>query len=82
MWWGVMKDDDSWREVFRMAMLELDSTKLQARIICAKQAISRRVKELGSDHGGTPEECQAISDALNSLRVLQREFDNASGWPK
>jgi hypothetical protein len=76
-----MKEDDSWREVFRMAMLELDSTELQARIICAQQAISRRVKELASDHGGTPEERQAISDALNSLRVLQRELDIASGWP-
>lgn len=70
-----MDENYPWREAFMMAMLEFDPAKLQANLQSAQRAISERMKELAADHNGTPEEREAISDALNSLRVLQRELN-------
>ena len=35
---------------------------------------SGRIHELQTDHGGMPEELQAITDALGGLNVLRREL--------
>jgi len=37
-------------------------------------AIDARLHQLQMDHAGTPEERQALSDALGGLRVLGREI--------
>jgi hypothetical protein len=60
-----------WIEPYKAAILETDSTKLPNRIRTAKAAIDDRLHELQLHHGGTPEERQAISDALANLNVLR-----------
>jgi hypothetical protein len=66
-----------WYEAYKTAVLETDWTKMQERLQSAESAIHERQRVLSMDHGGTPEERQAIADALNSVRVLQTE---AAEW--
>jgi hypothetical protein len=61
-------------EPYKAAVLETDRAKLQERVHAAKAAIDDRLHELQLDHGGSPEERIAISDALAALNVLRREF--------
>jgi hypothetical protein len=63
-----------WEESYQAAILETNDTKLHKRILDAKAAIDTRLHELRMDHGGTPEERQAITDALAGLSVLRREL--------
>jgi hypothetical protein len=64
-----------WQSQYQAAMLELDPSKLPERILCAHQAISQRLRALSQDHFGTPEERNAIADALNGLAILERETE-------
>jgi hypothetical protein len=73
-----MKTDYAWNEPYRAAILETDDAKLPNRLKTAKTAIDARLHELQSDHGGTPEERQAISDALAGLTGLRRELESRS----
>jgi hypothetical protein len=57
------------------AVLETDDKKMVEHIRVAKGAIDARLHELQLDHGGTPEERQAITDALGGLQVLRRELE-------
>ena len=59
---------------YQAAILETDDNKLPNRLQAAKAAIDNRIHELQTDHGGTPEEWQAITDALGRLNVLRREL--------
>jgi hypothetical protein len=52
-----------------------DRSKLPERVLCARQAISQRLQALSQDHFGTPEERNAIADALNGLAILEREIE-------
>jgi hypothetical protein len=63
-----------WEESYQAAILETNDTKLHKRILDAKAGIDTRLHELRMDHGGTPEERQAITDALAGLSVLRREL--------
>jgi hypothetical protein len=63
---------------YKAAVLETDDKKLGERIHAAKGAIDMRLQELQSHHGGTPEERQAITDALGGLQVLRRELERRS----
>ena len=63
----------SWHESYMAAVIETDGTKMQARVQAAESAINERQRILSEDHGGTPEERQAIADVLNGMRVLRRE---------
>jgi hypothetical protein len=86
-----MKADYVWEELYKAALLETDNQKLPNRSQTAKAAIDARLHELQLDHGGTPEERQAISDALAGLNVIRRELErrsqkqvraaNPSAWP-
>jgi hypothetical protein len=69
-----MKAHYVWEESYQAAILETDDKKLQNRIQAAKAAIDNRLHDLPADHGGTPEERQAITDALGGLNVLRREL--------
>ena len=62
-----------WQPQYQAAMLELDAGKLEQRILAAHSAIAERMKVLAEDHYGTPEERDAIVDALNGLAMLERE---------
>ena len=71
---GNMYTQDDWNTKYGAAMLELDPAKLQSCILSARSAIEQRVNELrtaGSIHGQSAE-LQALSDALRSLRTLER----------
>ena len=46
---------------------------MEERITAAEAALHERKKEFDLNHGGTPEENQAIQDTLNRLRVLQND---------
>ena len=70
-----MKADDVWQELYKAAVLEADDEKLQERIQAAKAAIDARLHQLQLDHGGAPDERQAISDALAGLNVLRSELE-------
>ena len=62
-----------WKNLYQSAILETDRSKMQERIQAADLAIKGRLYEFSQDHGGTPEENQAIQDALSGLTVLRRE---------
>ena len=70
-----MRADYVWDESYKAAVLETDDKKMPDRIRAAKGAIDTRLHELQMDHGGTPEERLAITDALAGLNVLRRELE-------
>ena len=70
-----MRADYVWEESYKAAILETDDAKLPNLLQAAKGAIDTRLHELQMDHGGTPEERQAISDALAGLNILRRELE-------
>ena len=69
-----MKTKYVWEEPYKAAVLEANRGMLQERLLAAKAAIDARLHELQLDHGGTPEERRAISDALAILNVIRRVF--------
>jgi hypothetical protein len=69
-----MRGEYVWDEAYRAALVETDDTKLGELIEAARSAIDDRLRELQMDHGGTPDERQAIIDAISGLRVLGREL--------
>ena len=70
--WRMADHKELWQELYEAAILETDLGKMQPRVYAAKAAIDARLHELQLDHGGTPEERQAISDALAGLNVLRK----------
>ncbi len=64
----------NWREFYAIAVLESDWSQLGELITAAEIAIGGRLNEFAQDHGGTPEENQAIMNALNSLKVLRTDL--------
>ena len=46
---------------------------MQERLQAAESEIQKRQHVLSMDHGGTPEERQAIANALNGMKVLRTE---------
>lgn len=64
-----------WQDFYEAAILETDDGKLVQRVREAKAAIDSRLEVLQLDHGGTPEERQAIVDALAGLNVLRSELE-------
>jgi hypothetical protein len=66
-----------WHEVYKNALLETDWSKIEERINAAEAALYARKNEFDLDHGGDPEENQAIESALRGLSVLR---DDAARW--
>ena len=60
-----------WQVEYTAALLEVDSGKLLDLLSAAEAAISKRVQALAGDTNHQRER-QAIEDALNTLRVLER----------
>jgi hypothetical protein len=60
-----------WEESCEAATLETDDKKLPNLLQAAKAAIDTRLHQLQFDHGGSPEERLAITDALAGLNVLR-----------
>ena len=68
-----------WQKFYNAAVLETDWTKMEDRVGAAEFALRERQAELSRDHGGTPEEMQAIIDALIRLDVLRQD---AASWSR
>jgi hypothetical protein len=62
-----------WYEPYKAALLETDWSKMHQRIQAAEAALGQRKREFELDHGGTPEENQAIADAMRGLAVLRHD---------
>jgi hypothetical protein len=68
-----MDTEYSWQELYRTALLETDWSKIEEKIQVAENEIRARLHEFSMDHGGTPEENQAIEDALHGLYILRKD---------
>ena len=73
---------EDWKNLYQAAILETDWSQIEGRIQAADSAISARLHEFSLDHGGTPEENQAIKDALAGLTVLRREVAATQKTPQ
>ena len=62
-----------WQELYATALLETDWSKIEGRIQAAENGIRARLHEFSMNRGGTPEENQAIEDALNGFTILRKE---------
>ena len=58
----------SWSEVYRIALLELDSNRIPDRIALARKTLKARMQEIPTSASG---EQQAILDALNALQAVE-----------
>jgi len=61
------------RELYATALLETAWSKIVEKIRVADNGIRTRLHEFSMNHGGTPEENQAIEDALHGLDTLRNE---------
>jgi hypothetical protein len=61
-----------WQKFYRLALFELDPTKLPERIEEACEAIQKYMNVAHPNSNG--DERQALTDALANLRVLRREI--------
>ena len=80
-----MKSNYPWQKAYEAAIVETQIARMQTLVREAKGAIDARLHELLTDHGGTPQERLAISDALASLNFLRREIKSRlnskpEGW--
>ena len=62
-----------WHKLYAAAILETDWSKIEGKIQVAENGIRARLHEFSMNHGGTPEENQAIEDALHGLNILRKE---------
>jgi hypothetical protein len=65
--------DYIWQESYQAAVLETDWTKMEERVQTAEAEIHKRRLILSQDHCGTPEEREALVNAMNGLVILRRE---------
>ncbi len=65
-----------WKELYQLAMLELDPAKLPSAIAKANDAILERIEH--TDRNAFGSELPTLNDALNGLRVLRREYERGT----
>ncbi len=64
-----------WKTLYRAAILESNKTLLPVRVSAAEEAVIARGREIFFDHG-TPEEKEALEDALYALRAYRRAWQH------
>ena len=69
-----MNTEQTWQELYQLAVLETDWLEMEDRVRAAETAIEHRLHELNLDHGGAPEENQAVLDAVQRLNGLRGEL--------
>ena len=62
-----------WQVLYATALLETDWSKIEEKLQVAENGIKVRLDEFSMNHGGTPEENQAIEDALSGLNALRKD---------
>ena len=60
-----------WRDFYRAAILELDSSRLPERIVEAENLVIARARELFHQGGDNGEEAENLNDAMYALRALR-----------
>ena len=65
-----MATEYSWLELYKAAVLATDWSKIEEKIKVADYSIWTRLDEFSMNHGGTPEENQAIEAAEMLCSVL------------
>jgi hypothetical protein len=71
----------AWELLYQAAILETDDTKLPKLLEQARGAIDFRLREVASN-GDSPEEKQALEQALRALKVLRKERCHAADSSK
>jgi hypothetical protein len=66
---------EKWIDIYQTALVELEHAKMRGRIGDARREIVERVEKLKSPPGLHAREGQALEDALNALKFLEREED-------
>ena len=66
-----------WQESYQAALLETDWTKMQDRVQTAESEIHKRRLVLSQDHSATPEEREALVNAMSGLWALRMD---AASW--
>jgi hypothetical protein len=62
-----------WEKLYQAAVLETDWSRIEEHIQAAESAINHRLHELSLEHGGAPEENQAITNAVMALEALRND---------
>ena len=75
-----MTTKHDWEQLYSVAVLETDQSKMEDRIRAVEYAIKRRLNGFSLECGGTPEENQAIVDALLGLSVLRGDLATWQGF--
>jgi hypothetical protein len=70
---GGMTMTYTWYESYKAVVLETDWTKMPERIQSAECKINDRQRVLALDHGGTPQERQAVASALKAMCTVRTE---------
>ena len=67
----VKKSQPSWKELYKLALLEPERTKVPSRIAEARAAISQQLSDLASSP--SCDEYAALKDAQKFLRLVEKE---------
>ncbi|HMH06182.1 MAG TPA: hypothetical protein VK579_05820 [Terriglobales bacterium] len=68
-----MTTNYSWQDSYQAALLETEWTKMEERVQTAESEIHKRRLVLSQGHGGTPEERDALVNAMNGLGILRMD---------
>ena len=68
-----MNTEHEWERLYRIAVLETDWSKMDEHIHAVENGIKARLHEFSLNHGGSPEENQAIVEALKRLDTLRSD---------
>ena len=75
-------DTQKWVDLYRIAILELQRAAMTGRIRDARAEITTRLETLRQHPDLHHTELSAIQDALNNLRVLEREEERIAAEEK
>ena len=75
-------DSQRWYDLYKTALLELERAAMTGRIADARAEITSRLEMLQQHPELHHSELSAIQDALNNLRVLEREEERLAAEDK
>ena len=75
-------DSQKWYDLYKAAVLELERAPMTGRIRDARAAIISRLETLQQHPNLHHTEMSAIGDAINNLRVLEREEERLAAEDK
>lgn len=70
-----------WERFYEEAILETNRAAVLRRIHAAQAVIDARIAELESDHGGSSDERHLIVTALQGLKLLREQIEDATQHP-